>query len=208
METNFFSQLESMIKGFDLQISIKKKDGKLTVLVFSEPRIDDAAKEHIRPLNFVATGQELDQHFFSEIQKPLEKVAGWSVDMKDFENSVALAEAESQRAKKKAEEDRKKKADADKFLDKARKLIQEKKPSQAIVPIQEALKVHPEYEQAEKLLKEARNKAGFGEDLFSPPAAKPSTAEQQAEKSDSSDTSEEESSSADDSDDPDKDEKT
>lgn len=186
METNFFSQLESMIKGFDLQISIKKKEGKLTVLVFSQPRIDDAAKEHIRPLNFVATGQELDQHFFSEIQKPLEKVAGWSVDMKDFENSVALAEAESQRAKKKAEEDRKKQADADKLLDKARKLIQEKKPAQAIVPIQEALKVYPEYEQANKLMKEARNKAGFGEDLFSPPAAKPSTGEQQPEESDSS----------------------
>lgn len=176
METNFFSQIQTMLEGLDLQMTIKKKDEKLTLAVFSTPRIDDSAKKHIRPLSFVGTPEELDQNFFSEIKKPMELVSSWSLGMKKFEEGMAQAEAKSQRAKKKEEADRKKTSEVQNLLNKAEPLLKDNKPRQAIPHIEKALKVLPDHVAANKLLKEAQAKAGLGPGLF--PVPEPSQLDQ------------------------------
>jgi len=166
METNFFSQLDPMIDGFDLQVTIKKTAGKLTLAVFSEPRIDDGARKRIPPLNFVATAKELDEHFFTEIQKPMTAISAFSLEMKKFETQMAATEAETQRARKIEADERKMKSDAKVKLDKGKVLLEENKPRQAISAFQEALKIYPGYPEATKLLIQAKTKAGLGAGLF------------------------------------------
>ena len=166
METNFFSQLDPMIEGFDIQMTIKKIDGKMTLSVFSEPRIDDKARKHIPPLSFIATAKELDENFFNEIQKPMATISGFSLDMKKFETAMAATEAETQRARKIEADERKMKTDAKVKLDKGKVLLEENKPTQAISAFQEALKIYSGYPEATKLLIQAKTKAGLGAGLF------------------------------------------
>mgnify|MGYP001795003294 CR=1 FL=1 len=167
MKTNFFSELSNLIDGVDLNLTIKKIEGQLTVVCFATPRIDDAAKNKIRPLRFTATAQELDTEFFEKVTKPLHTVTSWTAEMQDFDKSMALAEAESQRSKKREQEEKKNKEQAQKLLTKAQKLLnEEKKPRQAITVINEILTLSPGYEPATKLLTTAKEKAGMPQDLF------------------------------------------
>lgn len=170
MKTNFFSSLDPMIEGVDLSITIKKKEDQLTVVIFSIPRIDDHAKEQIRPLSMTDTAAELDKQFFPQIQTPMQQVSAWSTEMKAFEESIAKAEAESQRAKEEDKALQKKKDAAKKKYEKGEAFMDDGKPRQAIPLLTEALNIYPDYPEAKKLLQQARAKAGMSQDLFDNPA--------------------------------------
>lgn len=71
MDTNFFQITEKLLNDKEsLELKIQKVGDQLAVLVM--PKIK--AKKAIVTIN--GTAQELDEHFFNELQKPIEKING------------------------------------------------------------------------------------------------------------------------------------
>lgn len=156
----FFTEISKLINGIDLTISIKKQDDQLTVAILPKPRINDSAKDSIKPIILKGTADKLDEHFFTEIKKPLENTSTWSVDMKKFEEHMAQVEAQTQRQKQKEMEITKKKNEISNILKNFDSLLEEKNFKQAEESIRKCLKIDPDSTTAKEKQKELRKLTG------------------------------------------------
>ncbi len=170
METNFFKNIGALMQGTDINLIIKKNDEQMTVALFANPTAEDKSKDSIPSLNFHATADELDQHFFEQVSQPLNRVSNYSIDVKAFEEDMAKVESSTRKAN--GSSTKKSEDKTAKQLDKARQLMSSKKPRQAIAVLQEILKKDKEHKEASRLFKEARTAAGLGDDLFSSTTAR------------------------------------
>jgi PRTRC genetic system protein E len=148
----FFKSIEPHLIGMNLNLVISKSETGLVVSVLPQLTCKDEAKNNITPILLKGTAEELDAQFAGIIQQPLQKVSGLSTNLIQFEKAVEKTEAENAITKDKKDKAKKLEVKADKFLDEADKLIKEDKISAAILKIEGALKIAPEYKKALDLL--------------------------------------------------------
>jgi len=160
----FFKSIEQHLVGMNLNIVISKNETGLVVSVFPQLTCKDEAKGNITPILLKGTAEELDAQFAGIIQQPLQKVSGISTNLIQFERAVEKTEADNAITKAKKDESKKLTDKADKFLDEADKLIKEDKIPAAVLKIEAALKIAPEYKKALDLL--AKHKAETAPDIF------------------------------------------
>lgn len=82
---NFFQQMFDLIDGIDVNINIKRKNGKLTMSVLPQ------TASSITPALITGTPDELDEGFFDAIKVPLDTAKGLKADLEQFNASVANA---------------------------------------------------------------------------------------------------------------------
>jgi PRTRC genetic system protein E len=160
----FFKSIEQHLVGMNLNIVISKSETGLVVSVLPQLTCKDEAKKNITPILLKGTADELDAQFAGIIQQPLQKVSGLSTNLIQFERAVEKTEADNAITKAKKDESKKLTDKADKLLDEAEKLIKEDKISAAILKIEGALKIAPEYKKALDLL--AKHKPVSTTDIF------------------------------------------
>lgn len=94
MDTNFFQITEKILNDKEsLELKIQKVGDQLAVLVM--PKIK--AKKAIVTIN--GTAQELDEHFFNELEKPIEKINGLQSNAADAKIEDNEDEAEEEETK-------------------------------------------------------------------------------------------------------------
>lgn len=89
---DFFTRLSELITGMQLTMTIKEKNGKITVSVLPD------GIDKVLPLIITATPEELDAQFIEKISKPIEQ-AGLVINATEFEKSIASAAKKSTPAK-------------------------------------------------------------------------------------------------------------
>lgn len=112
MKTNFFSQLASQFEGYDLHLVIKPKDENLNVMARPVLRVNDPAKEQMKPINFVGTAEEIDEAFFNEFEKVTPNLKKLAIDLNQYEEDQAAFEAKTKKAKSLEKEQAKEKTAA------------------------------------------------------------------------------------------------
>lgn len=153
MNTNFFTTFSELLEGQDLSLVIKRKADQLTVIVFPKPRVDDPIKKDFPALNLIGTAEELDQHFFGQITRPLQETSQWAIDTQEWEDKMATMKAASQRAadeKKEAEKLQQKIKD---FIKETNTLLEEKNYKAADAKIKKALELDQTNKEAGDLQK-------------------------------------------------------
>ena len=121
----FFQSIYQMMSaGTDLNINIRRTDGKLSVAVM--PRrttLKDEAGQAIVPLILNGTPMELDGQFLQIITTPLQKAQGILTNLETFEQQVRLAATQGKAAgtanDKKTKEAREKQEKMEKLLKRA-----------------------------------------------------------------------------------------
>ena len=121
----FFQSIYQMMSaGTDLNINIRRTDGKLSVAVM--PRrttLKDEAGQTIVPLILNGTPMELDGQFLQIITTPLQKAQGILTNLETFEQQVRLAATQGKAAgtanDKKTKEAREKQEKMEKLLKRA-----------------------------------------------------------------------------------------
>lgn len=110
---------EMLGNGDSLTIVITKTgDNLVTSVVPRKSGLKDSAKDMIHPLLLTGTPEELDADFIKEITAPIQKATGILTNLREFEKSTEIAEANSKATKveaekaKKAADEKKKKYDA------------------------------------------------------------------------------------------------
>lgn len=139
-----FKEFNEMLgNGDSLTIVITKTGEKLaTSIVPRKSGLKDSAKEMILPLVLTGTPEELDVDFIKEISMPIRKATGLLTNLREFEKSTEVAEANSKAAKvgadraKKATDEKKKKYDT--AIKQADEREKEGKLREAIVALKEA----------------------------------------------------------------------
>lgn len=139
-----FKEFNEMLgNGDSLTIVITKTGEKLaTSIVPRKSGLKDSAKEMILPLVLTGTPEELDADFIKEISTPIRKATGLLTNLREFEKSTEVAEANSKAAKveaekaKKATDEKKKKYDI--AIKQADEREKEGKLREAIVALKEA----------------------------------------------------------------------
>lgn len=71
MTTDFFTQIKEHLKGINISLSISQNDDTFAVSIHSTNPSKDNAIRLLNPLNVTGTTDELDEHFFTLITKPL-----------------------------------------------------------------------------------------------------------------------------------------
>lgn len=97
---NFFKQLSELIDGIDVNLTIRKSNEELTILL--QPKAaKEGTKTSLKPLNIKGTPEELDEHFFSTISATVKKatgiIASIEVFEKDIENTKKVVEDEARK---------------------------------------------------------------------------------------------------------------
>lgn len=139
-----FKEFNEMLgNGDSLTIVITKTGEKLaTSIVPRKSGLKDSAKEMILPLVLTGTPEELDADFIKEISMPIRKATGLLTNLREFEKSTEVAEANSKAAKVEAEKAKKATDEKKKKYDIAIKQADEKekegKLREAIVALKEA----------------------------------------------------------------------
>lgn len=100
---NFFKQLSNLMDGVDINLTIRKSNGELTILL--QPKnTEKETKTIIKPLNIQGSPDELDEHFFNTISTTVKKatsiIASIEVFEQDLENTKRTIE---EKANKKRE---------------------------------------------------------------------------------------------------------
>lgn len=110
---------EMLGNGDSLTIVITKTgDNLVTSVVPRKSGLKDSAKDMIHPLLLTGTPEELDADFIKEITAPIQKATGILTNLREFEKSTEIAEANSKATKveaekaKKATDEKKKKYEA------------------------------------------------------------------------------------------------
>jgi PRTRC genetic system protein E len=161
----FFETIASKLDNFDLKMVMKKKDGKISVMLIPVMHADKKTEDKFPAMTFTGTPEELDSLFLKNITEPLEFVGGMIDNIEQFKKDatehvkeVAEDSVKKDKKDKKKEKSDKKEAEktekpepADKpksieeqFTDKiveASKLVEEKLWDEAIKIYQEALKL-------------------------------------------------------------------
>jgi PRTRC genetic system protein E len=145
----FFTDMETLLEGFDLTLTLAKKGELLSLSVLPVAKCKDDAKSNIRPLLLTGTAQELDEGFIDAITAPLKRVSGIILDIQSFEEGLQKLEEESSAKDAAAklrekEEEEKKKAEIRKnkkyvaLIKKAEELVEKNELKQAIGAYKEA----------------------------------------------------------------------
>jgi PRTRC genetic system protein E len=94
---NFFQQIFDLMDGIDVTITMKRKNGKLTMSVLPQ------TAAVISPALITGTPQELEEGFFNAIRVPMDTAKGLKAELEQFNQSVdnaknvkALAESDKQ----------------------------------------------------------------------------------------------------------------
>ena len=170
---NLFQALhEIMSENVDINITIQKSGDKLITSILPKAKeVKDEAAKKIIPLVVSGTPTELDEEFTEAIISPIQKASGVLVGMAEFEASAKDAEKNSKAAKD-AQDKAKKKAEADKktfdqLIKKAYELGKEKKYQNAIACLSQALEFATNKAPLEKRIKSLEATVGqnslFGE---------------------------------------------
>lgn len=139
-----FKEFNEMLgNGDSLTIVITKTGEKLaTSIVPRKSGLKDVAKDMILPLILTGTPEELDADFIQAVSTPIRKSTGILTNLREFEKSTEVAEANSKAAKveaekaKKAADEKKKKYDA--AIKQADEKEKEGKLREAIAALKEA----------------------------------------------------------------------
>ncbi|MDR2270472.1 MAG: PRTRC system protein E [Sphingobacterium sp.] len=181
METNFFNKIAQMDINSKLMLTIAKATpSTLVVSIFIEnDGCGDKAKNMIIPFNITATADELDEHFFQHIKKPLQKADGLLTNMENFLKQLETTEANSAMAKQKSEHEKKtkdaKKRTYDQAWLKAEMLEKEGKFKEAWTALPKAT----EYPEHAKTIRDKQQvyEREFAQNLFSDSPEKTGTEE-------------------------------
>jgi len=156
-----FKFLEQYLENTNINLVITKNGNQLTVSLLPKPKINDEAKNILKPIIIKGTADELDEQFHIILQKPLEKVAGITSNILSFESSVKEMEEKSAAQKKIKEEQKKNEEKANKELEKVDELIKNKEFNKALISVKKALEISSGYKKAielEKSINEAKSK--------------------------------------------------
>lgn len=166
MQTNFFETIASLQVTGDLKIHIQQqKDAQLLVSVLLvNDNVDDEARKIIPPMNFKGTAKELDEGFFTALEKPVQQTSALFTNMQDF--VVALEktkeqskmEKEKEGVEKKQLDERKKKYDTQ--LKKVSELEEKKKYGEAIGAMPKPADFPEQAEEIKNKLDELKSKHG------------------------------------------------
>lgn len=140
----FFQSIYQMMSaGTDLNINIRRTDGKLSVAVM--PRrttLKDEAGQAIVPLILNGTPMELDGQFLQIITTPLQKAQGILTNLETFEQQARLAATQGKAAgtanDKKTKEAREKQEKMEKLLKRAEEAFTAGKYSEATTCFRQA----------------------------------------------------------------------
>lgn len=165
MKTNFFSLLSQYARHTDIQFNIYPEGEKLIVSIFTTPRVDDDAKNAIRPLRIKATVQELDENFFEKIYDPIKQVDEWAQSIQEFEKSIAEAEAASQRKQNELKELSENEKAAKELFEKATSLQEQNQLHKALEKIKKATQICPDNKDYKSLQKQLTDQL-LGGSLF------------------------------------------
>lgn len=116
-----FTEIANLMSDKDVvTLVLTKANGILAVSVMPKKiGLKDEAKDKLSPIVLKGTPEELDREFITTIQKPIERAVGLLTNMAVHEKSV-----EEVKAKSKAEDETRKKENAEKkaFTDKMQKV--------------------------------------------------------------------------------------
>ena len=103
MQTNFFTEI-SKTGLTNMVIQIVKTENTFSVILSPKSKASDAALKSMVPILIKASNpEEIDEKFFDEIFKPLEKTSETFSNIEEYEESLAKAEKEKAENKKAAE---------------------------------------------------------------------------------------------------------
>lgn len=103
MKTNFFTEI-SKTGLTNMVIQIVKTENTFSVILSPKSKASDAALKSMVPILIKASNpEEIDEKFFDEIFKPLEKTSETFSNIEEYEESLAKAEKEKAENKKAAE---------------------------------------------------------------------------------------------------------
>ena len=166
----FFQSIYQMMSaGTDLNINIRRTDGKLSVAVM--PRrttLKDEAGQAIVPLILNGTPMELDGQFLQIITTPLQKAQGILTNLETFEQQARLAATQGKAAgtanDKKTKEAREKQEKMEKLLKKADDATAAKRFSEAMTWLKQARVLAPSEKQKEidEKMQEVQKQASAG----------------------------------------------
>ena len=107
MQTNFFTEI-SKTGLTNMVIQIVKTENTFSVILSPKSKASDAALKSMVPILIKASNpEEVDEKFFDEIFKPLEKTSETFSNIEEYEESLAKAEKEKAENKKAAEASKK-----------------------------------------------------------------------------------------------------
>jgi PRTRC genetic system protein E len=112
----FFQTMYEHIDGVDVTMTIKRKNGKITLSVLPQ------AITKIAPVMITGTPEELDAEFFNVIAAPLNTSKGVKVEIEQFNNSLKAAKDDAEKkAKEKPSNSSSKKPESKKQVKKGEK---------------------------------------------------------------------------------------
>jgi len=82
---NFFQQMFDLMDGIDVTITMKRKNGKLTMSVLPQ------TAAVISPALITGTPEELEEGFFNAIRVPMDTAKGLKAELAQFNESVENA---------------------------------------------------------------------------------------------------------------------
>lgn len=163
--TQFFKHLNEIIGTSDTTMTFRKSGEQITVSVAVKNNTTDKALDMIKPIIISGTADELDEGFFAEITRPVQKASGLISNTKDFEENLSKTEKESKVAKaakekadkeaevKKKAEQKEKERNEKKFkalIEKAESFEKAKQSSQAYSAYKQALTFTDKPEEIQK----------------------------------------------------------
>jgi len=165
MATNVFRGLHQLYPNGNWIINITSGEGKMIVSVLPvSDKLNDKAVKLIPPMNLSGTPQELDESFFSAIQKPVEKTVALFTNLEGYEAAVEKAKAQSKMESDKKDKAKKEAGDKNtKYeaqMKKVTELETQNKIGEAIGQLPKAEDFPDRAEEIKKKLEELRGKHG------------------------------------------------
>lgn len=82
---SFFQKIYDVTDGIDITVTIKRKNGRLTMSVLPQTTAT------INSALITGTPEELEEGFFEAIKAPIETAKGLKADLEQFNTSVTVA---------------------------------------------------------------------------------------------------------------------
>jgi len=150
----FFNEISNLLpEGVDLNLTIRKNGGELTVSIIPKTDAKDEAKNSIIPLVVSGTPEELESGFMNAISKPITKVTGLLIGMSEFEKQSEIAASNSKSEKVK-------KDNYDKLIKKSEQFEKDGKLKDAINCLLQARPFASDQSKLEKLISGLESKTG------------------------------------------------
>lgn len=86
-DMNFFQNMYEQLDGIDISMTLKRKNGRLTICVLPQ------TASVLKPAVITGTPEELDTEFFNAVAAPLQEFKGLKVDLDNYQQSLKDAAA-------------------------------------------------------------------------------------------------------------------